>query len=254
MIRLTAPTANGHLSVVRWGAGEPVVLLHPLAMAGELWEPVATRLAAAVYAPDLRGHGSSSWDGQPFTIEDMAVDLAQALDGLGLPIVHMLGMSMGGSVAIAFAGLYPSRVRSLVLADTTAWYGPEAPSTWADRATRATAVPRPEQVPFQVDRWFSPAFVASSPAEVQRVVDIFLRTNSEAHAAGSVAMGAMDFRPLLSSIKAPTVVLVGEDDYATPPSMASVLHQGIAGAALSVVPGLRHMTLIERPGLTPEFR
>jgi 3-oxoadipate enol-lactonase len=48
MIRLTAATASGHLSVSRWGAGEPIVLLHPLAMAGELWQPVAERLTAAV--------------------------------------------------------------------------------------------------------------------------------------------------------------------------------------------------------------
>jgi 3-oxoadipate enol-lactonase len=248
-LRLTAATKSGHLSVVRWGAGEPLILLHPLALAGQLWQPVADRLAgsAAVYAPDLRGHGLSSWNGEPFSIQDMADDLAQAMDTMALPAAHVVGMSMGGSVAIDFAARYPERVKSLVLADTTAWYGPDATTTWTERAQRAILVPRTDQLAFQLDRWFSPEF--SRTVAAQQAADIFLRTRSEAHAAASTAMGAMDSRPLLSSIKAPTLILVGEQDYATPLAMSAVLHEGIEGSTLRVLPGLRHMTLIEQPEL-----
>jgi 3-oxoadipate enol-lactonase len=248
-LRLTAATKAGHLSVVRWGAGEPLILLHPLALAGQLWQPVADRLAgsAAVYAPDLRGHGLSSWNGEPFSIPDMADDLAQAMNSMALHSAHVVGMSMGGSVAIDFAARYPDRVKSLVLADTTAWYGPDAPNTWAERAQRAILVPRIDQLPFQLDRWFSPEF--SETLDAQRAADIFLQMRSEAHAAASIAMGAMDSRPLLPLIKAPTLILVGEQDYATPPAMSAALHEGIEGSTLRVLPGLRHMTLIEQPEL-----
>ena len=76
MIRQTA----GRLSLLREGSGEPLVLLHPLALAGELWRPLAGKLAGfEVLAVDLRGHGESGWDGRPFSIEDMADDLAAAL-------------------------------------------------------------------------------------------------------------------------------------------------------------------------------
>src|SRR3954471_3255406 len=107
-------TAHGPIAVRRQGAGDPVVLLHPLALSGELWEPLAATLSEEfdVLSLDLRGHGASGWDGRPFSIEDLALDVAEVLDALELGAVGMLGMSMGGSVAVTFAGLFPERVRS----------------------------------------------------------------------------------------------------------------------------------------------
>ncbi|GLY38450.1 lactone hydrolase [Amycolatopsis sp. NBRC 101858] len=244
------------LAVRRRGAGEPLVLLHPLALSGDLWTPLAEALSDEfqVFALDLRGHGDSAWDGKPFTIEDLADDVARTLDTLDLPAASLLGLSMGGSVAVNFAGRHPGRVRSLVLADTTAWYGEDAVTTWAERAQKAVAVPRAKQVTFQLDRWFSPEFLDRHPDEADRVVKIFLRTNSEAHAAASIAMGAMDSRPLLPSVTAPTLVLAGRHDYATPPSMARTLAEGIDGAELEILPGLRHLSLIERPLLAGRVR
>ena len=243
--------AAGRLVLIRRGSGEPFVLLHPLALAGALWMPAAEQLAGEfdVIAPDLRGHGDNSWDGGPFSIQHMAEDLAATLDSLALPSVHLLGMSMGGSVAMSFAGAHPARVRSLVLADTTAWYGPDAVGTWAQRAQRAASVSRVDQLPFQVDRWFSADFRSTHSGEVGRVADIFLRTRSSAHAAAATAMGQLDARPLLASISAPTLVLVGEQDYATPPAMATALSEAIPHASLRVLPTLRHLSLIEQPDL-----
>lgn len=244
MIRRSA----GPLSVLRHGAGPPLVLLHPLALAGELWAPLAARLADRyeVFAFDLRGHGQSRWDGQPFGIADLAEDVVTALDALGLASVRLAGMSMGGSVAMTLAGRYPHRVSGLLLADTTAWYGPDAQAAWAERAQKATG-PRDKQLPFQLDRWFSEAFRAEQPEEVERVARIFLATASPAHAAASIAMGALDARPLLPAITAPTRVLVGEHDYATPPAMAELLAERIPNATLRVLPNVRHLSLIEQP-------
>jgi 3-oxoadipate enol-lactonase len=254
--RRLVPIRQGRMATWVWGEGEPVFLLHPLALAGELWRPLGTALAAdfQVFAPDQRGHGRTSWDREPFSIEDMAGDLGDALDSLGLDSVHLLGMSMGGSVAMTFAGKYPDRVRSLTLADTTAWYGENAVTAWRERAEKAVGVPREKQVTFQVDRWFSEPFRAGHPSEVQRVVDIFVDTDSEAHAAASLAMGAMDSRHLLPSVTARTLVLVGEQDYATPPAMAEVLAQEIPATRLLVLPGLRHLSLVEKPELAALVR
>jgi 3-oxoadipate enol-lactonase len=247
---------QGRMVLHTWGSGEPLVLLHPLALSGQLWQPLAEALADefSVFAPDQRGCGGTSWDGGPFTLEDMADDLAQALDALAVGPVHLLGMSMGGGVAMSFAARHPDRVRSLTLADTTAWYGPDAVGAWAERAEKAVSVPREKQMTFQVDRWFSEPFVAGHPADVDRVVRIFVATDSQAHAAACVAMGAFDARDRLPSITARTLVMVGEHDYATPPDMARTLAEGVPGAQLRVLPGLRHMSLIERPELAAAIR
>jgi 3-oxoadipate enol-lactonase len=242
---------SGHLSYRRRGAGAPLVLLHPLALSGRIWDPLVDRLAERfdVITVDLRGHGDSGWDGGEFGVEDLADDVRALLDGLELGSAHLLGMSMGGSVAIVFAGLHPSRVDRLVLADTTAWYGEQAPVVWAERAEKALTTPRPRQVPFQVDRWFTEPFRASHPAEVRRVVDVFLRTDSRAHAQASRALGALDARELLPTITAPTLSITGEQDYATPPAMGRYVAEHVQQGTALVLSDLRHLSLVEQPGL-----
>ena len=242
----------------RAGAGRPLVLLHPLALSGEVWGDYATRLTRSfdVIAPDARGHGNSGWDGEPFGIDDLADDVAALLDGLGIGSTFIAGMSMGGSTAISFAGRYPSRADGLVLADTTAWYGDDAPATWEARANGVVAKPRELQVAFQADRWFTEGFRDRNAEEVSRVVGIFLRTNSLAHAAACRALGNMDSRALLPGITAPTLAVAGEEDYATPPAMGQAIADGVRCGSARTLPSLRHLALVEDPGLaglTAEF-
>jgi 3-oxoadipate enol-lactonase len=228
-------------------------MLHPLALAGSVWDPVARHLGARVVAPDARGHGGSEWDGRDFTVEDLAADAAAIIEALDLAPAHVVGLSMGGSSAIVLAATRPELVDRLVLADTTACYGPDRMEKWAGRARTATGVPRERQLEFQVDRWFAEEFRERRPDEVTRVAEIFLATDSAAHAAACRALGALDATALLPRIQAPALVLSGEEDYATPPAMARTIAAGIPGARLRIVPATRHLSLIERPGLWPEI-
>ena len=243
--------ARERLAVTRSGQGEPVVLMHSLAMAGAMWDEGAARLADrfAVYSYDARGHGASVGPGGPFSVEDMAGDLAELLDALGLGRVSLVGLSMGGSVSVVFAALFPERVERLVLADTTACYGPDRLESWEERARTAVGKPRSEQLGFQLDRWFTPEFRERDPETVHRMEAIFQACDSAVHAEACRALGRLDATELLHRIAAPTLVLVGEHDYATPLAMAQTLANGIAGARLSVIPGARHMALIEHPEL-----
>lgn len=247
---------SGRLAFRRRGTGKPLVLLHPLALAGDVWDPFAERLSGHfdVIAPDARGHGESAWDGKPFSMDDLAQDVLALLDALDLSSVHLLGMSMGGSVAIVFAGRHPDRVDRLVLADTTAWYGEQAVEAWKERAERAMAAPRPRQVPFQVDRWFTEQFRAVDPDSVRRVANIFLGTGSAVHAQASLAMGELDARALVPAITAPTLSLTGSEDYATPPEMGRYVAEHVQDGRSLTLPGLRHLSLIERPALADLVR
>ncbi|TDV41100.1 alpha/beta fold hydrolase [Actinophytocola oryzae] len=225
-----------------------IVLLHSLAMSGELWRPLADRLDGPVVAMDARGHGRSAWDGSAFTVEDLAADVAALIEARADGPVAVGGMSMGGCVAIALAGTRPELVSRLFLADTTANYGPGRVTTWAERAGKAIREPRDRQLAFQLDRWFSPEFVEREPAEVKRVSALFLATNARAHAQACLALGAFDGTGLLPRITAPTLVVVGEHDYATPVAMARTLADGIPNATLTVLGNARHFSVFEAPG------
>lgn len=235
----------------RSGTGHPLVLLHPLALSSAVWGEFADRLSANfdVIAADARGHGDSGWDSAPFGIDDLGDDVAALLDGLRLESAHVVGMSMGGSTAISFAGRYPGRVDGMVLADTTAWYGPDAVTTWEKRASGVLATPRESQVAFQVDRWFTEGFRQRDPGEVDRVVGVFLQTDSPAHAQACRALGNMDSRPLLPAVTGRTLVLTGEEDYATPPAMGKAIADGVPAGSARVLPSLRHLSLVEDPDL-----
>jgi 3-oxoadipate enol-lactonase len=245
-------TAWGSLTAVDEGSGPLVVLLHPLAQAGEFWRPLIDELASSfrVIAPDARGHGRSAWDGEPFSVEDMAADVAVMIEHAGGPAA-VVGMSMGGCTSIALAVRRPELVSGLVLADTTADYGPDKGTAWETRARNAVSNPREQQLGFQHDRWFSPAFLESDPEEVARVSEIFLATDSKAHAAASLALGAYDDHRRLAQIHAPTLVLVGEQDYATPLVMAEALHTGIAQSELEALPATRHLSLLQNRAIWP---
>ncbi|HEV3372073.1 MAG TPA: alpha/beta fold hydrolase [Xanthobacteraceae bacterium] len=230
-------------------SGQHVVLVHSLAMDRSFWRPVAARLAAnaCVLTPDCRGHGRSAKPEGSVTVERHADDVADLMDQLGWRSALVAGASMGGCIALACAIRHPGRVSALGLVDTTAWYGPDAPKNWEQRANAALASGLSSLTDFQVTRWFGDKFRADNPRVVKECVDIFLRNDVAAYAQTCRMLGACDLRAGLASIKVPTAIVVGDEDYATPPTMAEAMHNAIAGSTLSVLPGARHLTPLERP-------
>lgn len=233
-------------------AGDPTsakraVLIHSLAMDRQFWRPVAERLEGAVLLYDCTGHGASDKPAGPCTVEGFADDLAQLLDHLGWKSALVAGASMGGCVALAFAKKHASRLSALGLVDTTAWYGPEAPRQWEERAQKALEGGLEALVDFQVTRWFSDAFRAAHPQVVSQSVATFLKNDVQAYAATCRMLGAADLRSILHRIDVPTAVVVGEEDYATPIAMAEELHKGIRGSTLTVLKKARHLTPLEKP-------
>ena len=226
-----------------------IVLVHSLAMNREVWQAVAERLVseATVLTYDCRGHGASTQAPAPYRVETFANDLADLLTQVGWDSAHLAGASMGGSVALQFAVSYPQRVRTLGLVDTTAWYGAEAADRWSWRAQEAQSKGLAGLLKFQQTRWFTDKFREQCPDLVALCSNAFLSNSVACFAATCGMLGAFDLRQQLASLHMPTAVVVGEEDYATPPDMARVLKDGIAGATLLIVPNARHLTFVERP-------
>jgi 3-oxoadipate enol-lactonase len=244
---------NGESCALRrcQGNGRPIVLLHPLALNRRIWDVTREQLVASrpAIAFDLRGHGKSRWNGSAFTIDDMASDVVAVLASLQIAQCDIVGMSMGGCVAMAIAAAWPDLVRNVVLCDTTAWYGPNAIDAWEERARSAEKNARLDLIPFQLKRWFSEDFRERCPEVVQHTVDAFLDTDPLVHAQACRALGAFDARPALQDIRAKTFIVTGKEDYATPPSMGSDLADSIEGATFSIWRDVRHFSLLESQSL-----
>ncbi len=226
--------------------GTPVVLLHPLSSTGEIWAPFADRLAGhnwSVIAPDLPGSVAT-----PVSIAGMAGAVAAIMTTLELGRAGVVGMSMGGCIAQQLTLDHPELVGQLVLADTTSNYGDDQVERWEERAEAAMAPDRESLRDFQTKRWFSETFRRAEPAECERVFRIFANVTGADHAACCRALGSFDVTARLGEIATPTLVLVGANDYATPPAMSQTLAAGITGAQLEVLPGVSHFAMIESHG------
>jgi 3-oxoadipate enol-lactonase len=236
-------------------AGAPsVVLIHSLALDRSLWGAVVERLSDRfqVLTYDCRGHGASDHPPGPYDPFQFAADLDAVMQQAGLASAVVAGCSMGGCVAQALAANHPQRADGLVLIDTTAWYGAEAPAQWRERVQKAKADGLAGMIPFQTTRWFSEDFVAANSAEVDRLNDIFLANDIESYAASCLMLGDADLRGRLSGFSRPVAVVVGEEDYATPVSMAEALRDAMPGATLQVIPKGRHLTPVQCPDVVAE--
>jgi 3-oxoadipate enol-lactonase len=230
------------------GTAPRIVLIHSLGMDRRFWTPITVRLAkdASVLVYDCRGHGQSDKTSGPYTVEQFADDLADLFDHVGWQSAIVAGASMGGCVSLAFAVAYPLRTLALGLIDTTAWYN--APDAWEERARRALHEGLASMIEFQTKRWFTDAFRAANAEATTRATETFLANDPSAYAETCRMLGACDLTAALRQLKMPTMIVVGEEDYATPVAMAETMHHGIAGSTLIVLPHARHLTAIEDPG------
>jgi len=108
------------------GDGPPVVQIHGAGFGHYNFDPATPELAKRfkVIDYDMRGYGASDRPVQHYDMEVWADDLAGLMDGLGIDAAHVHGTSMGGMIAIVFAGKYPERTRSVVINCAAAKLGP----------------------------------------------------------------------------------------------------------------------------------
>jgi 3-oxoadipate enol-lactonase len=226
-----------------------LALIHSLALDRSVWDGVVAKLAGAaeILTFDCRGHGRSGRPHMEYTAELFARDLKELFDHLGWQKAAIAGCSMGGCVAQAFAGMYPERASALALLDTTAWYGPEAPKQFRDRAAAAKAKGMQGLIDFQVTRWFSEKFPKAHPERVEAATKVFLANDFDCYAATCALLGDADLRHYAPKLKLPVAIIVGEEDYATPVAMAKALHEALPQSTLKIIIGGRHLTPIECP-------
>ncbi|MFI6284727.1 alpha/beta fold hydrolase [Streptomyces sp. NPDC051018] len=227
--------------------GPPLYLGPSLGTSLAVWDRQAAALARhhRVVRWDLPGHGGSPATPHPTTLAGLVRLVLDLAGSLGHESFAYAGVSLGGAVGTHLAAHHPGRVTSLALLCTSARFG--VPGPWRERAelvrTRGTG-PLAESAP---DRWFTPSFAASGDPAVAALTADQLAADPEAYAACCEILAGADLRGDLVRITAPTLVVAGRDDRATPPAHARALADGIRDAQLLELPRAAHLANVERP-------
>lgn len=234
----------------RTGLGPDLVLIHSLGADLGLWDEVVDAFSARyrVLRYDVRGHGRSTAPCGEVSIDLLRNDLRALLDDLHIERAHIAGLSMGGMIAMAFAAAHPARVDRLVLADTASEFDPPIRTAWHERAAAARRDGMATLVEATVERWFPKAFRRSGDRALERVRTSIATIDPQHYAAAGEALEHLDLTARLPSIRARTLVAVGELDEAIPPRYSEHLRDRIAGAELRTWPGVGHCPPLQIPG------
>ena len=219
--------------------GAPVVLFaNSIGTSFHIWDAQAAALADRyrVLRYDMRGHGLSGVTPAPYSMD--------LLDALGIARAHVCGLSIGGMMAQRLAAKAPQRVGALVLCDTASRIGP--PSVWEDRIAAIRAGGLSGIAQGVMARWFTERFRAERPAQIRGFIAMLSRTTDEGYIGCAMAIRDADLREDAARIATPTLVLVGDQDLATPPALAQELAEAIPGARFAVLKDAAHIPCVEQ--------
>jgi 3-oxoadipate enol-lactonase len=231
------------------GKGEPVVLVHGVGGDSGNWDAVAPHLHERfrIIRLDLSGHGRSGPIRGACDVRDLARDVTDVMDALGMAQASVAGFSLGGQVAQSVALDAPGRVARLALIGTVAGRTEnERAGAFAriellkERGLAAIAAAN-------VERWFTDEFIRKKPEQVQARMSTLLKSDPESYLHAYTVFATTDLVDRLHELRVPALIITGEHDVAATPRMAALMQERIRGAQLVVLPGLRHSLLIEAP-------
>jgi 3-oxoadipate enol-lactonase len=238
-----------HLNWVRTSTDRPqtVVLLHAVGYDLTYWDRQIEALRGKynVVAFDLPGHGSSPGGPEDWSFEYAAVTVSKLIEEVSAKPVHLVGISFGGMIAQVTALARPDLVRSLTLIGTASHFPDEARSGMKARAQTVRADGMAAVVQSTLDRHFTSRTRTQRPDITDRVTKTLLADDPRTHAAVWDLISTLDIHTRLWEIRCPTLVLVGEQDPSTPPSVARELSEAIRGATIAVIPDASHIVTVE---------
>lgn len=249
----TASVNGFEMSFRDVGHGPPLLLLHGLGGSNEVWRPVVDRFSTSrrLVIPDHRGHGASSAPPGDYSIGLFAEDLLALMIHLGLPHADVIGLSMGGSIAMSAAVRAPERIRRLVAVDSWGYSTPEFVALLNHRRRMLDERDVGRYADITLSQLFTPGFIERNPDVVG---EYRARTVSavrpESLLKAFEACARFDLRADLPKIRIPTLVIVGREDRLLPPTNSEYLQRTIPGARLAILEGSGHMPHWER---TEEF-
>jgi 3-oxoadipate enol-lactonase len=227
--------------------GAPVLVLgNSIGTTRAVWDPQAAALRAhfRLLRFEYPGHDARPAPAGPYSIGDLAGGVLALLDAHQVDRALYCGISLGGMIGMWLAAHAPERIAGLGLCCTSAYLD----LAWAERAALVRSQGMGPAADQAAGRWFTPAFQRRDPAAVAIIVGAMRAVDPEGYAGCCEAIGGMDQRGSLGSITAPTLVIAGAEDPATPPWHGAVIASGISGSRLRVIRGASHLANVSAPG------
>ena len=226
----------------------PIVLLHSIGTDLTIHDELAPLLESRFLSLriDLRGHGASSATGGEYSLALLSRDVLAAMDDAGFERAIVCGTSLGGMVAMALAGIALWRVSGLVLANTSPAM---SPALWPERIATVRAHGVAPVLDGWASRHLSAPYLAANPGRVATLERVFLAMDPRGYIGCAAAIRDMDVLPGLVRVAAPTLVIAGTHDIATPlEGHGDRIVAAMPGAELAMLPA-GHLACIERPDL-----
>jgi 3-oxoadipate enol-lactonase len=193
---------------------------------------------------DHRGHGESDVAKGPYSMERLGRDVLAILDRLSIDRINWCGLSMGGMIGQWLGAYAPDRIDRLILSNTACYYADKR--IWLDRVEFVRKHGIPALVSPTMERWFSDEFREREPETVADMTRMLLKTDVEGYSACCDAIREMDHRALLAKIVAPTLVIAGRLDSATPIAMSEAIQDQVPRAELAALRA-SHLSNVEQP-------
>lgn len=253
MIRLTAERTPAGTSYLATGEGHPVVLIHGVGLNKEMWGGQVVGLAPhyRVIAYDMLGHGASPRPAADTGLLGYAEQLHELLAHLGLPQATVIGFSMGGLVARAFALHFPQQLSAMVVLNSVFNRSAEQRAGVIARTAQAAEHGPDANAAEALSRWFSREYQAANPAQIAAIRQVLAENDPQGYLTTYTLFATQDMYRAddLGNINAPTLIATGELDPGSTPEMARQLAARIPGAEVAILAEQRHMMPVESPRL-----
>ena len=236
-----------HHSVQGHRRAMPVVFINSLGTDLRIWDGVVPYLADRfrIVRYDKRGHGLSDWSPAPNTIRTHTNDLVGLLDSLQIDETLVVGISVGGMIALDLAATYPRRVRAQVLCGT----GPKIGTAemWNERIQTLRENGMDTLSDAILSRWFTVSFAQTKPAAYRGYRNMLSRTPVAGYTSLCEAIRDADLTEAVTAIRTKSLVLCGAEDVATPPELVGGMAKRMPQAQFSIIEEAAHLPCIEQP-------
>ena len=228
-----------------------VIFIHGFPLNKSMWDLQLEELKDEyrVIAYDIRGHGDSDAGYEDFSMDLFANDLISFMDTLKITKAVVCGLSMGGYIALNAIGNYPERFEALILSDTQ--YIADTPDVRENRLTAIENIKKnglEDYAHESLKNLFAPLSLLSKETEIASVRKMIVNTSKQSIYNSLHALAIRkETSGILSGIKIPVLILVGNEDKITPPEMAELMHKKINGSELHIIEDAGHLSNMENP-------